>query len=240
MEAVKPISMTKIHAPVLVGSLDARRQGSVRDIRKDPGVKAIRINGIHIAGRFRIPAPGIGIGLTEIIGTKSIEAYIVAQGNRCIEPRIEIAAFCIAKLPPVQAWVKPVGTASVPIVPGQIDKSALPDLKSVIGAQLYVFAIQSFAPGIVLGVVRTHIEISRETFALLQDDVDHACNGIGTILGRRPVPEDFDALNGGCRNRIEVGAGISSSTRSIQIHQGRLMPPFSIDQDQRLIRTKAS
>ena len=41
---------------------------------------------------------------------------------------------------------------------------------------------------------------------LAQDDVDHAADGVGTVHGGRAVGQDFDALDRGERDRVEVGA----------------------------------
>ena len=70
-----------------------------------------------------------------------------------------------------------------------------------------------------------------------EDDVDHTGNGIGAVLGRGAIAQDFYPVNRRLWNGIQIGAGITTATRTKYGYKSGLMPSFSIDQYQCLIGT---
>src|SRR5207244_4507800 len=42
---------------------------------------------------------------------------------------------------------------------------------------------------------------------VLQDDVDHACDGVGAVLRRSAILQHLDVVDGGQRYEAEVGRG---------------------------------
>ena len=68
---------------------------------------------------------------------------------------------------------------------------------------------------------------------VVQNDVDDARNGVGTVLGRGTVAQYFDLLD-----RIGRDLGKVRCLRAIGTEQRRAVHTFAIDQDQRVIRRK--
>ena len=62
---------------------------------------------------------------------------------------------------------------------------------------------------------------------LAQDDVDHAGDGVGTVDGRGAILEDFDALDGGGGNGVDVGEVLLGA-----VGQAVFGDALAVDQDQ--------
>ena len=70
--------------------------------------------------------------------------------------------------------------------------------------------------------------------ARLQNDVDHARNGIRAILSGISVAENLDVINCGDRDRIDIDTRLSL-LRSVRVDARRRVPPLAIDQHQQMV-----
>jgi hypothetical protein len=72
---------------------------------------------------------------------------------------------------------------------------------------------------------------------VFQDDVDHAGNRIGAVLGRCAVAQHFDALDGVGRDRRNVGAAFAAARGSLGVDQRTGVLALAVNQDQRAAGT---
>ncbi len=71
---------------------------------------------------------------------------------------------------------------------------------------------------------------------LLEDEIHHAGDGVGAVLGRGAVTQHLDAIDGARRDRVQVhAAGARPGTVGEGVDQGRLVPPLAVDQHQRVV-----
>jgi hypothetical protein len=59
-------------------------------------------------------------------------------------------------------------------------------------------------------------------------------------LCRGAVPQDFDAIDGGYRNRVQVDSCGTAPDAAVQVNQRALVAAFAVDQHEDLIRTEAA
>jgi hypothetical protein len=69
----------------------------------------------------------------------------------------------------------------------------------------------------------------------LEDDVDHARDGIGAILRRGAVLKHLDPLDGGGGDEVEIDRRGALLRPGVEVEQRGGVAPFAVDQHQRLI-----
>ena len=84
-------------------------------------------------------------------------------------------------------------------------------------------------------------EVTREyARLLLKHDVDHTGDGIGAILCRGAVAQDFDAFDGIGRDGIEVSTHRTAVHGTVDVYQGRLVAALAVHQHEYLVRTQTA
>ncbi|MNS57803.1 hypothetical protein D3C72_907020 [compost metagenome] len=73
------------------------------------------------------------------------------------------------------------------------------------------------------------------TGRIVENDVDHAGDGVGTVLRRGAVAQHFDALDGGHGNLRQVGR-----LRAARTQQGAAVETLAVNQHQGLVRRQAA
>ena len=68
-----------------------------------------------------------------------------------------------------------------------------------------------------------------------QNNIDHAGDGIGAVLGRGAVAQHFDMVDGRHGNRIEISWRGTTTQRTLKIQQGAGVPALAIDQHEGFI-----
>ena len=72
--------------------------------------------------------------------------------------------------------------------------------------------------------------------AVVELHVDHAGDGIGAVLRRGAVSQNFDTLDGRRRNRVHVVAELPLADAVVEAEERHLVPPLAIDEQERLVR----
>nr|GFD56050.1 hypothetical protein [Tanacetum cinerariifolium] len=91
-------------------------------------------------------------------------------------------------------------------------------LHAVVEIGVEITAVEGLIVKAILGGIGAVIYVGSQLLgAGFKHDVDDARNGIGAVLGRRPITQNLDALDAGRRNRVEVGARIAPPPRAKQI-----------------------
>ena len=80
----------------------------------------------------------------------------------------------------------------------------------------------------------------RTAVAILENDVDDACDGVGAVLCRCAIAQHLDPAYGRGRDQIQVGRDRAVVERRHRIDQRGLVPPLAVDQHQGLIRVEAA
>src|SRR5580692_2121221 len=75
---------------------------------------------------------------------------------------------------------------------------------------------------------------------LPENDVDDTCDGVGTVLGGSPVPQDLDPVDRRLRNRIQIVARIAPAAGTHFVDEGRQMLTLPVDQNQGLVETQSA
>ncbi len=71
--------------------------------------------------------------------------------------------------------------------------------------------------------------------AVLEDDIDHARNGVGAILRRRPGAEIFDMIDRTRRDKVEIDRCRSTAYGRQIVDRGGIMPALAVDQHQDIV-----
>ncbi len=98
-------------------------------------------------------------------------------------------------------------------------------------------AVQALGIGDMCAVTDVH---AAAMIGFAQDDVDHARDRIGAILGRRAIPQDLNITDGTRGDRVEVDGGRATADRAIDVHQRRDMAALAVDENQRLVWRQAA
>src|SRR5207244_11360347 len=84
------------------------------------------------------------------------------------------------------------------------------------------------------------VQVWRE-LAFPHHDVHDARDGVGAVLGRRPIAEHFDALDGSAGYGVQVHpARAKGHAVGEGVHESRLMPAPAVHQHQRLVGAQAA
>src|SRR5690606_10476345 len=152
-----------------------------------------------------------------------------AADRRAVRPQRADPYAVLADQAP--AVVRDVGAVAVPgeLAVLAVDRIVL----GVLGADGDAAAVVAGAHGeavVLLGlafVERTDVAVELGAFEVAAgDDVDHAGDGVGTVVRRGAVLEDFDALDRGHRHLPEVlqARGRNAKALAVEQHQGALRP----------------
>ena len=91
--------------------------------------------------------------------------------------------------------------------------------------------------GVFTGVIRAirggHFAAFR---GVIENDIDHPGNRVGTVLGARAVAQHFNAFDGADRDRVEVHRRRATADFRRVVDHRRGVPTFAVDQHQHLIR----
>ena len=74
----------------------------------------------------------------------------------------------------------------------------------------------------------------------LQHQIEHAGDGVGPILRCRAVAKDLDAVDGGSRDGIEIGARRSAPDGVVHVDQRAGVNAFTVDHHQHLVGPKST
>ncbi len=69
----------------------------------------------------------------------------------------------------------------------------------------------------------------------LEDDVDHARDGVGPILRGRAVTQHLDAIDHRRRDRVEVHARRASAHSAVHVHERAVVATLAVDEHEDLI-----
>jgi len=121
-----------------------------------------------------------------------------------------------------------VGVAAIAVFGSHREKPALAEVQPGKATDVVELAIAlvEFA----VAVVQTGAAVGP-----LEHDVDHAGNGIRTVLRRRAVAQYFDALDGAARDGIEIDRRGAAAQTAVDVDDGGGVPALAVDQHQRLI-----
>jgi hypothetical protein len=105
-------------------------------------------------------------------------------------------------------------------------------------ARVHVLAVVRIVCGEVLAAA--HAQRRREPPAL-HDQVDHARDGVGAVLGRGTVPQHLDVVDGAARDGIHVDAARARGHAVRErVDERGLVPAQPVDQHQRLVGREAA
>ena len=76
--------------------------------------------------------------------------------------------------------------------------------------------------------------------ARLEDDVDHAGNGVGAVLGGGAILQHLDVIDRGHRDVVQVGRGAALEGAGQHRQVGGAVAPLAVDQHQGVVRAQAA
>ena len=76
--------------------------------------------------------------------------------------------------------------------------------------------------------------------SLTQAQVDDAGDGVGTVLGRGAVTQDFHRAQGHRGDGVQVEGGGATAERAVDVDQGTDVAALAVDQDERLVGREAT
>nr|WMS58830.1 hypothetical protein GNFEDENH_00093 [Pseudomonas sp. QS1027] len=186
--------------------------------------------------------------MTLIVGAESV-GLARAQRQLTVEPGVGVPGHAIAHH--VVALARRVGETVEAGAVGRVailvfgtaanESAVLPQARTDLGAGKGVATIGGgTVDGVLMGVIGAVAGGDFATFrGVVEDDIDHPGNGIGTVLGSCPVTQHFDALDGADGNRVEIHRrGTPADFRRV-VDQRRSVLALAVDQDQHLVGTHA-
>ncbi len=230
MKAVGAPAIADVDVPLAELGPHSCRQRLVRDVGRDVRIEAVWIDRIDVAIGARIPAPGKGVGVPEIVAAEAIERDILPDRYPRIQKGAEVVERGVPELTSVDVPLRGVGW-TVGAFLGQILRRHVHEpefthANPVVRAQLHVLAV----PALIaqhsefrgrLGVVESAGDAATEfVHRLLEHDVDHPRDSVGAVLGAGAVAQDLDAVDRRQRDGVEVGPGVSTATRPEDVDEG--------------------
>ena len=76
--------------------------------------------------------------------------------------------------------------------------------------------------------------------AFFQDDVDHAGNRVGAVLGRRTIAQYFHMVDGGQGNGVQVDGRRAAAQRTVDVDHGGRITALAVHQHQGLVGRQAA
>src|SRR3990172_8267576 len=98
MEPVGAEAVADVHIPAAEPGADASRDRDVRDIRKDVGIEAIGVDRRHVPFRVGIAAPGVGVGVAEVVATERVGRDLVGDRDTGIYEAAEVVERSVPEL----------------------------------------------------------------------------------------------------------------------------------------------
>ena len=128
------------------------------------------------------------------------------------------------------------GLRIVEIFAGEVDEAAVAELDAGVGGDLVAFAV---------AFVELAIASNRfEPGVIAQPVVEHAGDGVRTILRSRAFAQDLQVFHGQCRDRRKVGAVRAERKSGLaaakHLDEGRTVEALAVKHDQDLVRRKAT
>ena len=137
----------------------------------------------------------------------------------------------------------PARRAAVQVLAGDVEEAAVANLEPVI----------DFGPDLVAIVRAPDVRHARATGCrarrggkievlglLLEDDVDHAGDGVRPVLRSGAVPQHLDPVDGRRRYRIQVHAHRAPTEGAVDMHQRARVAPLAVHQDEYLVGAEAA
>ena len=85
----------------------------------------------------------------------------------------------------------------------------------------------------------SHIELGAHALAV-QNQVDHAADGVGTVLRAGTVTQHFHVVNGIQGQRVEVHRRRAAADLGLAVHHRGGMAAFAVDEHQHLVGAQAA
>ncbi len=161
-----------------------------------------------------------GLGLVRRHRDVAVAGHVVAAvglGREVDHPRVEVAAEAVAL---------------EFVLDGDVDEGVLDRGQADVGLQVGGQA------ALVDVVAALHADRAA-VVGLLQDDVDHAGDGVGAVLGGRAVLQHFHVVDGRGRDVVEVGRRVAAERTAGDRHVGGAVAPFAVDHDQGVVGADA-
>jgi hypothetical protein len=93
---------------------------------------------------------------------------------------------------------------------------------------------------VALAVLATRHTEGAMAAAALEDDVDHARDGVRAVLGGSAVTQDFDVIDRVDRDRVDINRRGAAPERTVDVDDGGGVLALAIDQHQRLVGRQAA
>ena len=249
--------MAQIPVPSFARALHAATDRDIVDIRLDVRQKSVGVEaGNHLRGLKRPAEEARRPAVPLAEGAERVHLHVVIQVLRGVEHADQVHRGRVTR--PVRETLRGGFTgvtggillariaertvrhrAVAPFHAG-VEVAAVAPRQPLIGAHHRVGAVIALAQARDLGVELASLAEHVAGARALQNNVDDTRDGVGAVLRRRAVTQDFDAVDHGRRDGIEVHRRGATTNRSVVVDQRARVATLAVHEHQRLIGREAT
>ncbi len=250
LQFVAAIGQAVVLGPLAGGAADAEGRRIVLGLGVDDRQEAVGIDRGDVAGVVGVAEEGRRLGIIVGVAGVAVQLPLVVDGLAGIDENRDDALFRVAVAAgdggrrDVLVDVGAVGGVALLGVDGDRQEAVRAQLEAGPAVDVGGGAIVDVArrPGALeIGVVLAVRGFDAATVVgFAQVQVQHAGDGVGTVLRRGAVTQHFDAVERGFGNGVQVDGGRTAAGRAVDVDQGRAVLALSVDQDEGLVRRQAA
>ncbi len=259
-ESVAAVVQAGVVVPFAPLAAQAGDHGGVAVLAQRQRAIAVRVDLLPVGHAVRVAEVVGAFGIALVEGPERIEFGGVADRQFRVEPAVDVLGFTVAQ--PVVALAGQgqvvrgllleerdlieagaVGAVALLVLQAHAQEAAFAAQRGAdLAAEETGLAVgDGAADRFDVGVVRAVAQLQRAAFrSVIEDHVDHAGHGIGTVLRTGAVAQHLDALDRADRDGVEIDRRIALADLAVGIDQRAGVAALAVDQHQHLVRAEAA